>query len=171
MDGQVRTRIYPEVRLQERRVFARIVGAVFALIGLGVAVGVGIPTFVQDPSLGPLVFIFVGLVFLYAGLYTAGLDLREWVLALTHRRTWQGLQVTADGQIIDRTIKEHEDSYGNVSRTYWLTFQFDSTDGSVALKARVDKAYYERFSEGDPVVVRYALENPRLALLEGEWEE
>jgi len=168
MARRIPTRIYPEVRIQERGILPRIMGVIFALIGLGVTVGVGLPSLVQDPSLGPLVFVFVGLLFIYAGLYVAGLDLREWVLALIHRRTWQGLQVAADGQILERTVKEHEDSYGNISYTYWLTFRFDSTEGPVTLRARVDKGYYERFREGDPVTVRYALENPRLALLEGE---
>ncbi len=171
MAGRAPTRIYPEARIQVRGVLARIVGVVFALIGLGVAVGIGVPSLVQDPSLGPLVFVFVGLVFVYAGLYTAGLDLREWVLAMIHRRAWQGVQVTADGKILDRTVKEHKDSYGNVTRTYWITLKFDSTEGSVTLRARVDKEYYERLREGEAVAVRYALENPRLALLEGEWED
>lgn len=167
----IEKRIYPEVRIQERGILPRIVGVAFALIGIGLTIGIGIPSLVQGPSLGPLVFVAVGLVFVYAGLYASGLDLREWVLALIHRNTWQGLQVRADGEILDRTIKEHRDSYGGVTYTYWLTFRFDSTEGPVTLRARVDKGYYERFNEGDPVAVRYALDDPRLALLEGEWED
>ncbi len=169
MAGRVPTRIYPEVRIQERGILPRIMGVIFALIGLGVTVGVGVPSLVQEPSLEPLVFVFVGLLFIYAGLYVAGLDLREWVLALSHRRTWEGLQVTADGKILERSIKEQKDSYGHVTYTYWLTSRFDSTEGPVTLRPRVEKRYYERFKEGDPVAVRYALDSPRLALLEGEW--
>ena len=166
--GGIEKRIYPEVRIQERGMGARMGGVLFVLIGLGVAVGIGIPSFLQEPSCGPFMFILVPLLFIYAGLYTAGLDLREWVLALIHRRTWQGVQVTADGEILDRTVREHKDSYGRVSFTYWLVFRFDSTEGYVTLRARVDEWYYHRFKVGDPITVRYALDNPRLALLEGE---
>ena len=171
MDGAIDKRIYPDVRIQEKGVGARIGGVLFVFIGLGVMLGIGIPSFMQEPSFGPLMFILVPLVFIYAGLHTAGLDLREWVLALIHRRTWQGVQVTADGEILDRTVKKRTDSYGNTTYTYLVTFRFDSAEGPVTLRARVEKRRYDRLSKGDPVTVRYALEDPRLALFEWEWEE
>lgn len=166
--GGIEKRIYPEVRLQERGMGARIGGLVFVFIGLGVMVGIGIPSFLEEPSFGPLMFVLVPLIFIYAGLYAAGLDLREWVLALINRRAWQSLQVTAGGEILDRTVKEHRDSYGDTTYTYWVTFRFDTAEGPVTLKGLVDKGYYDRVSKGASINVRYALENPRLALLEGE---
>ena len=168
MNGGTKKRIYPEVRLQERKIGARIGGVVFVFIGLGVVAGIGLPSLLDEPSFGPLMFVLVPLIFIYAGLYAAGLDLREWVLALINRRAWQRLQVTADGEILARTAKEHEDSYGNVSYTYWATFRFDTAEGPVTLRGLVDKGYYDRLRKGNSINVRYALENPRLALLEGE---
>jgi len=170
MGGGIEKRIYPDVRIQERGIGARIGGVLFVIIGLGVMVGIGIPSFFDEPSCGPLMFVLVPLVFIYAGLYTAGLDLREWVLALVNRRTWQGVQVTADGEILDRTVKKRTDSYGNTTYTYLVTFRFDSAEGPVTLQARVEKWHYDRLSKGDPIMVRYALEDPRLALFEWEWK-
>ena len=170
MDRGIEKRIYPAVRIQERGIGARIGGVLFVLIGLGVMLGIGLPSFFDEPSCGPLMFVLVPLVFIYAGLHTAGLDLWEWLLALVHRRTWQGVQVTADGEILNRNVKEHTDSYGKTTYTYWLTFRFDTAEGPVTLKARVEKWRYDRLSNGDPIQVRYALEDPRLALFEWEWE-
>ena len=80
----------------ERGIGARIGGVLFVCIGLGVMVGIGLPSLLQEPSFGPLMFVLVPLIFVYAGLYAAGLDLWEWVLALINRSTWQRLQVTAE---------------------------------------------------------------------------
>ena len=52
--------------------------------------------------------------------------------------------------------------------TYWVTFRFPSAGGPVTLKAQVYKPQYERLKEIQTVTVRYALENPRIAVLEGE---
>jgi hypothetical protein len=171
MEPEIQKRIYPEMRIQQRKLIARILGVLFALIGLGVMVGIGLPSFLDEPSCGPLMFVLVPLVFIYAGLYAAGLDPREWVLALINRRTWQRLQVTAEGEILDRTVREHRDSEGDTTYTYWVTFRFDTAEGPVTLQGLVDKGYYERLRKGDSIMVRYALENPRLALLEGEWKD
>jgi hypothetical protein len=100
----------------------------------------------------------------------AGLDLREWLLALLQRRVWQRQQARADGEIVDRAVKEHEGEYGS-SYTYWITFRFESTKGPVVLKARLDKQQYNKLAGAKSVMVRYAPGNPQLALLEGEWED
>lgn len=39
MESRAQKRIYPELRIQQRQVFARILGALFALIGLGLVIG------------------------------------------------------------------------------------------------------------------------------------
>lgn len=82
---------------------------------------------------------------------------------------WRRLQVTAQAKVNEISAQRHTDSYGNVHHTYCVTFGFDSTDGPVALKARVNKSQYDRLQGADTVNVRYALDNPRVALLEGEW--
>ena len=84
---------------------------------------------------------------------------------------WQGQQITADGEIVDRTVSRQVDDEGNVSHKYWVTVQFDSVEGPVVLKAQVDRSHYLWLGTAGTIAVRYALENPRLALLEGEWTE
>ena len=168
MGPPVQPRIYPRMRIQKRPLVARIVGVPFALIGLGLLVlsAVGVTGGINlEVVLG---FGFVGFGFTYVGLLLAGLDLKECLLALLHRGAWQGLQVTADGRITDRDTKEHKDDYGRVSYTYWITFGFPTTEGPVRLKAQVNERRYGQLKRGQPVEVRYAQENPRLALL--EWE-
>ena len=170
MDAKVRKRIYPELRIKKTHLFARILGVLFTLIGLGLVVGnVVLAVKGQDPA--RLLYALLGLLFAYVGLFAAGLDLLEWLIALLHRRTWQGVQVTADGEIVDRVVKRRVDEEGSVSHTYWITFRFESTEGPVVLKAQVEESQYVRLRGVEMIIVRYALDNPRLALLEGEWED
>ena len=170
MDAKVRRRLYPELRIKRTHLFPRILGVLFVLIGLGLVVG-NVVLAVKGHDSSRLLYVLIGLLFSYVGLFAAGLDLREWFVALLHRRTWQRLQVTADGEIVDRTVKRRVDDEGSVSHTYWITVQFDSTEGPVVLNAQVDKPQYVRLGRAEEVMVRYALDNPRLALLEGEWED
>ena len=147
---------------------ARILGVLSALIGLGLLAFT--PAGVTGGiDLEVLMIGFVGLGFIYAGMQFAGLDLKEFVLALLHRRAWQGPQVRAHGLITDRDIEERKDDNGRVSYTYWVNFDLPTTEGPVRLKAKVDKRRYDQLKRGQPVKVRYAQEDPRLALL--EWEK
>ena len=170
MEPEVQKRIYPELRIQQRQPFARILGVLFALIGLGLLIGNVLLAF-GDSDSSRLLYALFGLIFGFVGLYAAGLNLWEWLLALLHRRVWQAQQVTADGEILDRAVKRQVDSEGNVSHRYWVTVRFDSIDGPVVLRAQVDQSYYLWAGRRDTVSVRYALEDPRLALLEGEWRD
>lgn len=164
----VQQRIYPKPRIQERPLLGRILGVLFALIGLGLLVR-SVTGLDEGIDLRALVFIFVALGLTYAGLKAAGLDLKELLLALLHRGAWQGPQVTAEGRITDRDIKEHKGEYGEISYTYWITFGFPTAEGPVRLTVQVDKQQYGQLKRGQPVKVRYAQEDPRLALL--EWEQ
>ena len=167
----VQQRIYPKPRIQERPLLGRILGVLFALIGLGLLVG-SATGLAEGIDLKVLIVGFAGLSFTYTGLKAAGLDLKELLLALLHRGAWQGPQVTAEGRISDRDIEEHKhtDDYGGVSYTYthWITFGFSTPEGPVRLKASVDERRYGQLKRGQPVKVRYAQEDPRLAVL--EWE-
>jgi len=145
----IEKRIYPDVRLQERGKGGRIGGVLFVIVGLGLAIGNAVLA-VREPDLKRLVFGLFGLAAIYSGLLMAGLDLREWLGALINRRTWQRLQVTADGEILDRTVKEHKDSDGDTKYyTYWVSFRFDTAEGPVTLKGLVEKGYYDRLSKGE----------------------
>jgi hypothetical protein len=170
MDAKARKRIYPELRIKQTHLFPRILGVLFFLIGLGLVVG-NIVLAVNGHDPARLLYALLGLLFAFVGLFAAGLDLWEWLLALLHRRTWQGVQVTADGEIVDRAVKRRVDDEGSVSHTYWITVRFDTTEGPVVLNAQVEQRQYARLRGAEMIMVRYALENPRLALLEGEWED
>jgi hypothetical protein len=171
-DAPVQRRIYPKPRIQERHPVVRILGVLFALFGLGLLV-LSVAGITEGIDLKVLIIGFAGLGATNVGLVWAGLDIKEFVLALLHRGAWQGQQATAWGLITDRDIKErkHTDDYGGTSYTYtyWVTFDFPTTGGPVRLKAKVDKQRYEQLKRGQPVKVRYAQEDPRLALL--EWEQ
>jgi hypothetical protein len=166
-DKAIQKRIYPELRRSDRGVLVRMIGILFLLIGFGVVVW-NVVLAVSERNSGRLLYALIGLLFIYGGIWALGVDLREWLGALLHRRTWRRLQVSAEAEILDCDTKRHTDSYGQVHYTYWVTFQFASTDGPVTLKAQVYKPQYERLKEAETVPVRYALENPRIALLEGE---
>jgi hypothetical protein len=170
VEPTIQKRLYPELRIQQRQVIARILGVLFALIGLGLVIGNAILA-VSEHDSSRLLYVLFGLIFGFVGLYATGLNLWEWLVALFHRRVWQGQQITVDGEIVDRAVRRQVDSEGNVSHRYWVTVRFDSVDGPVVLKAQVDRSYYLWLGTAETIAVRYALENPRLALLEGEWEE
>ena len=167
-DKAIQKRIYPELRRRDRGVLVRIIGIPFLLIGFGVVVW-NVVLAVSERNSGRLLYALIGLLFIYGGLWALGVDLREWLFALLHRRAWRRLQVSAEADILARDTKRHTDSYGQVHYTYWVTCRFASTDGPVTLKAQVYKPQYERLKEAETVPVRYALENPRIALLEGEY--
>jgi hypothetical protein len=171
MGDHVQSRIHPELRIEKKGASDRITGiflVVMAVVVVGGTIGLRV-------SLGGYGWFFMAAVSfgaIYLGLRYAGLDLKEWLLALLQRRAWQRQQARADGEIVDRAVKEHEDAYGDVLYyTYWITFRFESTKGPVVLKARVDKQQYNKLAGAKSVMVRYAPGNPRLALLEGEWED
>ena len=169
-DKAIQKRIYPELRRRDRGVLARLLGILSLLVGLGVVVWYVVLA-VSEHNLGRLLYALIGLFFVYGGALAFGVDLREWLFALLHRRAWRRLQVSAEAEILDRKAKRHQDSYGNVHYTYWVTFRFASAGGPVTLEGQVHKPQYDRLEGADTVMVRYALENPRVALLEGEWQD
>lgn len=173
MGDHVQSRIHPELRLVKTGAFNRIVGiflVVLAVVVMGATIGLGVSFSFSGFTWFLMTAVSFGLI--YLGLRYAGLDLREWLLALLQRRAWQRQQARADGEIVDRAVKEHKDGYGEVLYyTYWITFRFESAKGPVVLKARVDKQQYYGLAGAKSVMVRYAPGNPRLALLEGEWED
>lgn len=169
-DDPVQKRIYPELRRRDRGVLVRLLGILVCLIGSGVVVW-NVMLAVSERDLGRLLYVLIGLFFIYGAIWAMGVDLREWLFALLLRRTWRRLQVSAEAEVLDRKTKRHQDSYGNVHYTYWVTFRFATTDGPVTLEGRVYKPQYDRLEGTETVMVRYALENPRVALLEGEWED
>lgn len=169
-DKAIQKRIYPELRRRDRGVLYRVIGILSFLIGFGVLAW-NVLLAVTERDSGRLLYALIGLLIIYGGIWAYGVDLREWVSALLNRRAWRRLQVSAEAEILACDTKRHTDSYGNVHYTYWVTFRFASTDGPVTLRAQVYKPQYESLKEAETVTVRYALENPRIALLEGEGED
>jgi hypothetical protein len=166
-DKAIQKRIFPELRRRDRGVLYRVIGILSFLIGFGVLAW-NVLLAVTGRDSGRLLYALIGLLIIYGGIWAYGVDLREWLVALLHRRAWRRLQVSAEAEILDCETKRRTDSYGHVYYTYWVIFQFASTDGPVTLRAQVYKSQYERLKEAETVTVRYALENPRIALLEGE---
>ena len=175
MGDHVQSRIHPELRIEKKGASDRIVGIFLVVLGLvvmGATIGLQVSLGVSFGGCTWFLMAAVSFGLIYLGLRYAGLDLKEWLLALLQRRAWQRQQLTADGEIVDRAVKEHKDGYGEVLYyRYWVTFRFESTKGPVVLKARVDKQQHNKLARARSVMVRYAPGNPRLALLEGEWED
>jgi len=164
-DVEAQKRIYPELRITHRTMFARILGIGFALFGLGMLIwGV---THLMGTDLDAALLL-LGAGFIYGGASAAGLDPGEWLMAIAHRRAWHSSQATTQAEIVKCTARRHKDSYGDISYTYWIVLRFDCSRGETVLKARVSKAQYDRLEEASTVTVRYAARNPRIALLEGE---
>jgi hypothetical protein len=166
-DKTIQKRIYPEFRRMDRGVVYQVIGILSFLIGF-VVLAWNVVLVVSGRDSDRLLYILIGLVIMVGGVWAFGVDLREWLGVLLHRRAWRRLQVSAEAEILTRDTKKHTDEYGQVHYTYWVTFRFPSADGPVTLKAQVYKPQYERLKEVETVPVRYALENPRIALLEGE---
>ena len=89
------------------------------------------------------------------------------------RRLLNRGSATAVARILDRHVFEHKDEYGRGYTHYFVQFEFnallaDKDGGSIALGAEVRKDMYDRLEPGMSVNVRYATQNPRVVLLEGE---
>ena len=171
-DAKVQGRMYPELRIRKTGTISRIQGTFLIVVGLG-AMALFVNMAVGDPLGGGCPFalaLFLGLPLIYLGLWNAGLSLGEWLFALLQRRVWRGPRVTVQGQIVDRRAGKywHE---GRFHTVLLITFQFQSALGPVVLRTEVDEARYKQLKGVEQVMVRYAVENPRLALLEWEWED
>lgn len=170
-DVRVQKRINPKpwVASRDLPIPTRLSGGLFAVIGTVSAVLGG--NFVLQGEVAGGLFFLIGCAFALAGVYwaTGGVPLWEWLPALRYNRAWRHQQVTAQAEIHELDAQENEDSYGKVHYTYWVTFRFASIEGPVMLKARVARQQYEQLQEADTMMVRYALDNPCVALIEGEW--
>jgi hypothetical protein len=88
-----------------------------------------------------------------------------------YRRSMRETTATSKGAFVD----ERTDEYGRVHFSYYVTLWFEAeTDrGSVrymALRPRVNKRIWSSMAGADRQVrVRYAAEDPTIALIEGEW--
>ena len=171
-DAKVQGRMYPELRIRKTGTISRIQGTFLIVVGLG-AMAFFVNMAVGDPLGGGCPFalaLFLGLPLIYLGLWYAGLSLGEWLFALLQRRVWRGPRVTVQGQIVDRRAGKYRHE-GRFHTVLLITFRFQSALGPVVLRTEVDEARYKQLKGVEQVMVRYAVENPRLALLEWEWED
>jgi hypothetical protein len=108
-----------------------------------------------------------------------GIGLIGWVL-------WNLLSPTSDRNVFLRSLEstsaevvrkyseEWRDSYGGTYYTYHMVLDFRAyktgTDSiNIRLDARVKKEIYNRYKSGASISIRYAKDNPRIALVGGEY--
>ncbi len=76
--------------------------------------------------------------------------------------------------MVDRLKKvKGDDDYGPKYK-YFVTVRFEADEPEtgtrvIALTARVAHHIWKGMKRGDTVGIRYAAEDPRIALIEGEW--
>ena len=80
----------------------------------------------------------------------------------------------AVAEVIRRDFVEGPDSYMGRYRYYYLVLEFqvlkpDSEPIRMILKAKVNQNLYNKFQTGDRITVRYAKDDPCIALIEGEF--
>jgi hypothetical protein len=75
---------------------------------------------------------------------------------------------TTEATVLDCDTQEYEDAYGGKSHTYHVTVRFDANGKQMTLKAKVGGELYGRLEQGQTISMRYAKDDPRIALLEGE---
>ena len=93
------------------------------------------------------------------------------------RRLFDQAFTTAEAQIIDHYIVEHEsvdpEGFTHTTTAYLVAFVFsvqsDAGEEKITLQTNVGKQFFDTVQEGQMLTVRYANADPRIVLLEGEW--
>jgi hypothetical protein len=108
------------------------------------------------------------------GIAVVALALWRWQAAEVHREVLLRSIKETVGTVEDLRKEEHEDKDGHLSYTYYVTVLFEADDAKMGmrvmeLKAQVARRLWTGMNRGDAVHIRYAAEDPRIALIEGEW--
>jgi hypothetical protein len=136
--------------------------------------------------IGGAVILVAGLIFLFTRLNVCGVlilpgvallgrGLWVWKAPASRRNVYSRSMRETTGTIKGVWVDEHEDRYGRVHFRYYVTVWFDAgseQDGvrRVALKAHLKERIWRAVAAADKeVAVRYAAEDPTIALIEGEW--
>ena len=117
----------------------------------------------------PWLFALVAL----PGAAMLAIGLWSWLAASSARNVFLRSMKETVGTVEDLDKKEHQGEYADTHKCF-VTVRFDAEDARMGtrvmvLKARVAHSSWKRMKCGNIVGIRYSAENPRLALIEGEW--
>jgi hypothetical protein len=136
------------------------------LLGIGIAGLSGIISWF-NPAYLNLVLILAGVVLVACALWT-------WLAPWSARNVFLRSMKETVGTVEDLDKKEYRGEYGKEYR-YFVTVLLEADDANmgtrmITLKVQVAHSSWKGMKRGDTVGIRYAAEDPRLALIEGEWE-
>jgi hypothetical protein len=149
----------------------------------------------QVPQSGNLVLVIMvggalilvaGIIFLFtrlnvcgllslAGVALLGWGAWIWKWPASRRNVYLRSMKETTGTVKGAAIRQHTDEYGNVYFRYYVTVWFDAETGEdevrrVAVRARLKERIWSSVAVTESeVTVRYASEDPTIALIEGEW--
>jgi hypothetical protein len=114
-----------------------------------------------------------GVVILLAGSALVGLPLRNWFSPRSARNVFRRSMREATGTVVRTYREEREDSYGS-SYKYFVTVRFKADHAKlgtrvISVKFQVPSRRWKKIKSGGTVGIRYAAEDPTIALIEGEW--
>ena len=114
-----------------------------------------------------------GVVIFLAGAALVGLALRNWFSPTSARNVWRRSMRETTGTVARTYREEREDSYGS-SYKYFVTVVFKADHAGegtrvTSLDFQVPQRRWKEMESGKSVGIRYAAEEPTIALIEGEW--
>jgi membrane protein implicated in regulation of membrane protease activity len=135
---------------------------------MGLAV-MGVSTAMYGSNLPVFVAVFVTLV----GAALVAWSLWRWLSPTSARNRFRTSHRQTAGTVIGLDKKEGHSEYGPDWR-YYVTVLFGADDANagtrvLALKAEVAHRIWKGTKHGDTVAIRYAPQDPRIALIQGEW--
>jgi hypothetical protein len=115
------------------------------------------------------VAIFVTLV----GVALVAWGLWSWLSPTSTRNLFLASHRQTDGTVTGLDKKKSHSDYGPNYR-YYVTVLFEADDANagtrvIALKAEVIHRIWKGMKRGDAIGIRYAPQDPRIALIQGEW--
>jgi hypothetical protein len=103
-----------------------------------------------------------------AALYFLGKHVYDYAWSGSDSNLFLRSHETTVAKVVRKREEEYKDEYDQKKYRYYLSVQFDTDDGEVILEAPVSKRYFDQYAADSEMEVRYATENPLVALLEGE---
>jgi hypothetical protein len=114
-----------------------------------------------------------GLIFVAVGVVIIALALRSWLAPSSARGVLRRAVKETVGVVDHLQRVKSDDDYGPKYK-YFGTVRFEADDPRmgtrvIALKVRVAHHIWKGMEIGDTIGIRYAAEDPTIALIEGEW--
>lgn len=104
-----------------------------------------------------IVLVILGLVVVFATVS----GWQDW-------RLFRDTAIEATGTVVQRTHKQHKDSYGDLTHEYLLVVEFMNDRTSVRLKETINETRYNTTPQGTSLVVRFVPSRPELAIF--QWD-